>query len=148
MLGARTAVDPHGPFVICGYQGAEGDSGKLQLTDGLLQAVLGEAQVVRSGQPLLIAGDLVMLILWFPVWLRVFLLVSFVDLALSYFLGRGDGLMLLASSGWRIALYSHGDFIFLGCSDALAASTACSVTDGWFTPHFLYLLAQKGKVVG
>ena len=29
-----------------------------QLTDGLLQAVLAEAQVVCVGQPMLIAGDL------------------------------------------------------------------------------------------
>ena len=27
----------------------------------------------------------------------------------------------------------------LGCSDALAASTACMVTDRWFTPHFSVL---------
>ena len=30
---------------------------------------------------------------------------------------------------------SHRDFI-LGCSNALDASTACKVTDRWFTPHF------------
>ena len=30
---------------------------------------------------------------------------------------------------------SRRDFI-LGCSDALAASTVCKVTDGWFPPHF------------
>ena len=45
-------------FVVYGYQGAEEDPGKLQLTDRLLQAVLAEAQVVCVGQPMLIAGDL------------------------------------------------------------------------------------------
>ena len=37
-------------FVVYGYQGAEEDADKLQLTDRLLQAVLVESQVVRIGQ--------------------------------------------------------------------------------------------------
>ena len=37
-------------FVIYGYQGAEEDAEKLQLTDKLLQAVLAEARVVCTGQ--------------------------------------------------------------------------------------------------
>ena len=45
-------------FVVHGYQGAEDDADKLKLTDRLLQAVLAEAQVVCTGQPMLIAGDL------------------------------------------------------------------------------------------
>ena len=45
-------------FVVYGYQGAEEDAEKLQLTDRLLQAVLAGAQVVCIGQPMLIAGDL------------------------------------------------------------------------------------------
>ena len=44
--------------VVYGYQGAEEDAGHLKLTEKLLQAVLAEAQVVCTGQPLLIAGDL------------------------------------------------------------------------------------------
>ena len=63
-------------FVVYGYQGAEEDAEKLRLTDRLLQAVLAEARVVGVGQPMLIAGIL-MLILWsYLVWLRVFLLVG------------------------------------------------------------------------
>ena len=45
-------------FVVHGYQGAEEDSEKLQLTDKLLQAVLAEAQAVCVGQLLLVSGDL------------------------------------------------------------------------------------------
>ena len=41
-----------------GYQGSEEDAEKLQLTDRLLQAVLAEARVVCTGQPVLIADDL------------------------------------------------------------------------------------------
>ena len=52
-------------FVIYGYQGAEEDSEKLQLTDQLLQAVLvlAVAQVVCIGQPLLIAEILMLILL-------------------------------------------------------------------------------------
>ena len=45
-------------FVVYGYQGAEEDAEKLRLTDRLLQAVLAEARVFCTGQPVLIAGDL------------------------------------------------------------------------------------------
>ena len=45
-------------FVVYGYQGAEEDAEKLQLTDRLLQAALAEAQEVCIGQPMLIAGGL------------------------------------------------------------------------------------------
>ena len=45
-------------FVTYGYQGAEEDAEKLQLTEKFLQAVLAEARVVCTGQPVLIAGDL------------------------------------------------------------------------------------------
>ena len=43
-------------FVIYGYQGAEEDAEKLQLTDKLQHAVLAEARVVCTGHPVLIAG--------------------------------------------------------------------------------------------
>ena len=46
-------------FIIYGYQGAEEDPKKLQLTDKLLQSFLAEAQVVCTGQPVLIASDLI-----------------------------------------------------------------------------------------
>ena len=39
------------------------DAEKLALSDRLLQAVLAEAQVVCVGQPMLIAGDLIILCL-------------------------------------------------------------------------------------
>ena len=61
----------------------------------------------------------------------------FVDLALAYSLGAGrkpDAACKFRRAG------SRRDFI-LGCSNALAASTACMVTDRWFTPHFLFWLA-------
>ena len=44
-------------FVISGYQGAESDPEKLQLTDHLFTAVLAEAGMCCCGQPVILAGD-------------------------------------------------------------------------------------------
>ena len=44
-------------FVIYGYQGAESDPEKLQLSDRLFASVLAEARMCCAGQPVLIAGD-------------------------------------------------------------------------------------------
>ena len=74
-------------FVIYGYQGAEEDSDKLQLTDKLLQAVLVEAQVVCIGQPVLIAGDLNADPTAIPCLAKGISAGNFVDLALAYSLG-------------------------------------------------------------
>ena len=76
-------------FVVYGYQGAEEDSEKLQLTDELPQAVLAEAQVVCVGQPLLIAGDLNADLAVIPCLAKGISAGKFVDLALAYSLGRG-----------------------------------------------------------
>ena len=76
-------------FVVCGYQGAEEDSEKLQLTDKLLQAVLAEAQKVCVGQPLLIAGDLNTDPAVIPCLAKGMSTGRFVDLALPYSIGAG-----------------------------------------------------------
>ena len=44
-------------FVIYGYQGAESDPEKLQLSDRLFTAVLAEARMCCAGQPVLFVGD-------------------------------------------------------------------------------------------
>ena len=64
----------------------------------------------------------------------------FVDLALAYSLGAGVGPDATRKFKREDCVGSRGDFI-VGCPDALAASTACKVTDRWFTPHLLNLLA-------
>ena len=76
-------------FVVYGYQGAEEDADKLQLTDGLLQAVLAEAQVVCVGQPMLIAGDLNADPAVIPCLAKGISAGPYVDLALAYSLGAG-----------------------------------------------------------
>ena len=76
-------------FVVYGYQGAEEDADKLQLTDRLLQAVLAEAQVVCTGQPMLIAGDLNADPAVIPCLAKGISAGGYVDLALAYSLGAG-----------------------------------------------------------
>ena len=44
-------------FVIYGYQGAESDPEKLQLSEHLFAAVLAEARMCCAGQPVILAGD-------------------------------------------------------------------------------------------
>ena len=44
-------------FVIYGHQGAENDPENLQLTDHLFAAVLAEARMCCSGQPVILAGE-------------------------------------------------------------------------------------------
>ena len=55
-------------FVIYGYQGAENDPEKLQLSEHLFAAVLAEARMCCSGQPVILAGDFNA----DPPWLRAF----------------------------------------------------------------------------
>ena len=114
-------------FVVYGYQGAGENSVKLLLTDKLLRAVLAESQVICVGQPLLIAGDLNANPCVIPCLAKGISAGKFVDLALACSL-RGGG---KPDPTCRFKL----DFM-VACANALAASTVCTITDRWFTPHF------------
>ena len=59
----------------------------------------------------------------------------FVDLALALSLGEGKRPAATCKFKLDECFGTRRDFI-LGCSDAVAASTACRVTDRWFPPHF------------
>ena len=122
-------------FVIFGYQEAEEDSEKLQLTDKLLQAVLAEAQAVCVSVSLLIAGDLNADPAVIPCLAEGIFAGKFVDLALACFLGEGRRPDATCKFRLEDCVGFRRDFI-LGCSNALAASTACKVTGRWFTPDF------------
>ena len=119
-------------------QGAEEDAEKLQLTDKLLQAVLAEAGVVYTGQPVLIAGDFNADPAVIPCLVKAISGGRFVDLALAYSLGEGKR----PAATWKFKLGersgTRGDLI-LGCPNAIAVSTACMVTDRWFLLIFLCL---------
>ena len=101
-------------FVVCGYQGAEEDAQKLQLTDQLLQAVLAEAQVVCVGQPMLIAVDLNADPAVIPCLAKGISAGRYVDLAFAYSLGAGFAPGLVG----RMVLGLVGIF-FVGCPGAL-----------------------------
>ena len=122
-------------FVVYGYQWAEEDADQLLLTDKLLQAVLAEAQVVCIGQPMLIAGDLNADPAVIPCMAKAISEGRFVDLALAYSLGKGKK----PAATCKVKLdecSGMGREFILGCPNAVAASTACIVTDRWFLPHF------------
>ena len=76
-------------FVVYGYQGAEENADQLQLTDKLLQAVLGDAHAVCIGQPMLVAGDLNADPAVIPCLAKGISAGRYVDLALAYSLGAG-----------------------------------------------------------
>ena len=127
-------------FVVYGYQGAEEDAEKLRLTDRLLQAVLAEAQVVCLGQPLLIAGDLNADPAVIPCLANGMSAGRYVDLALAHSLGVGSTPGITCTFNRDDCFGSRRDF-FVGCSNTLAASHACDVTDRWFSLIFLFLHA-------
>ena len=79
-----------------------------------------------------------LILLLFPVLLRVFLLddmliwpllILWVLVLVLILLVRLIGMMVLVLAG----------IFFVGCAGALAASQACCVTDRWFTPHISVL---------
>ena len=125
-------------FVVYGYEGAEEDAEKLLLADRLLQAVLAEAQVVCSGQPMLIVGDLNADPAVIRCLAKGISAGRYVDLAFAYSLGAGLAPDATCRFSWEGAAGSREDF-FVGCPGALAASQACYVADRWFTPHFSVL---------
>ena len=125
-------------FVVCGYQGAEEDSDKLALTNKLLNAVLAEAQVVCGGQPVLIAGDLNANPEVISCLAKRIASGKFIDLALAYSTGSGCAPEVTCRFKLEEGAGSRRDFM-VACPYALAASSACRVTDRWFTPHFSIL---------
>ena len=125
-------------FVINGYQWAEEDSDKLKLTDKLFQAVLAGTRVVCTGQPVLIAGDHNADPAVIPCLAKGISAGRFVDLALAYSVWEENRPDATCKFRREDCAGSLGDLI-LGCSNALAASAACMVTDRWFTPHLSVL---------
>ena len=123
-------------FVIYGYQGAESDPEKLQLSEHLFAAVLAEARMCCAGQPVILAGDFNADPTLFLLWLKVSLMVIGLIVSGPLQLVVEFLLPLLVSSQLDEDKGSRRDFL-LACPIALAAATACSVLpDRWFTPHF------------
>ena len=128
-------------FVVYGYQGAEEVAEKLQLSVKLLQSVLAEARVVCTGQLVLIVGDL-------NADPAVILCLAKVISAGRFVYLAWEGKRPAATCKFKLdeCSQSRGDFI-LGCSNAVAASTACRVTDRWFPPHFSFFSEVSCSIV-
>ena len=123
-------------FVIYGYQGADNDPEKLQLTEHLFAAVLAEARMCCAVQPVSLAGDFNADPTVIPSPAKGISNGQWVDLERAFAFGRG----VPPSSSCQFHpdedKGSRGDFL-LACPIALAAATACYVLpDRWFTPHF------------
>ena len=91
--------------------------------------------MVCFGQPLLVAGDLNADPAVIPCLAKGISAGRFVDLALAYSLGEVRRPDATCKFKREDCVGSRRDFM-LGCSNALAACTACRVTDGWFAPYF------------
>ena len=123
-------------FVIYGYQGAESDPEKLQLSDRLFASVLAEARMCCAGQQVILAGDFSTYPTVIPSLAKGIMDGHLIDLERAFATGR----RVSPSCTCQFQLYedkgSRRDFV-LACPIAMAAATACCVLpDRWFTPHF------------
>ena len=123
-------------FVIYGYQGAESDPEKLQLSEHLFAAVLAEARMCCAGQPVILDGDFNADPTVIPSLTKGISDGHWIHLERAFATGRRVPpsytcqFQLVEDKG------SCRDFV-LACPIALAAATVCSVLpDRWFTPHF------------
>ena len=119
-------------FVIYGYQGAENDPEKLQLSEHRF----AEARMCSAGQPVILAGDFNADPIVIPSLAKGISDGQWVDLERAFAIGRG----VPPSSTCQVQRDedkgSRRDFL-LACPIALAAASACYVLpDRWFTPHF------------
>ena len=116
-------------FVIYGYQGAENDPEKLQLSEHLFAAVLAEARMCSAGQPDILAGDFNADPIVIPSLAKGISDGQWVDLERAFAFGRG----VPPSSTCQFQLDedkgSRRDFL-LACPVALAAASTCNVLPG------------------
>ena len=85
-------------FVVYGYQGADNDPEKLQLTEHLFAAVLAEARLCCAGQPVVLAGDFNVEPWLSLLWPKVSLMVIGLILSMLFLLVGVFPLLLLVSS--------------------------------------------------
>ena len=123
-------------FVIYGYQGAESDPEKLQLSEHLFAAFLAEAGVCCAGQPFLIVGDFNAVPIVIPSLAKGIMDGHWIDLEQAFATGRGNTPSRTCQFQLDEDKGSRGDFV-LACPIAMAAAAACRVLpDRWFIPHF------------
>ena len=122
-------------FVIHGYQGAESDPEKFQLSEQFFAAVLAEARVCCAGQPVLIVGDFNAEPIVIPSLTKGIMDGHWIDLEQAFATGR-DAPSRICQFQLDEDKGSRRDFV-LAFPIAMAAAAACCVSpDRWFIPHF------------
>ena len=119
-----------------GYQGAESDPEKLQLTDHLFAAVLAEAKMCCAGQPVILVGDFNADPTVIPSLAKGIMNDHWIDVEQAFATGRGVAPSRTCQFQLDEDKGSRRDFV-LACPIAMTATTACRVLpDRWFISHF------------
>ena len=128
----------HGRFmhlvVLYGYHGADSSAERLQLTNQLFEAALGELAFVARGSPALLLGISTLSPRRYLVWLKVSLL-GWVDLEASWASASGRDPAVTCKRTCDSDSGNRRDFQ-IGCPLCAAAVLSCGVvSDRWVQPH-------------
>ena len=120
---------------LYGYFGADSCAEKLQLTDQLFEAALGELAVVARGQPCLIVGDFNVEPTKIPCLAKGISAGLWVDLEASWAIATGRDPAITSKRTWDSDSGNWRDFQN-GCPLCAAAGLSCEVlSDRWIQPH-------------
>ena len=121
--------------VFYGYYGADSSAEKLQLTNQLFEAALGELAVVARGQPCLIVGDFNVEPTKIPCLAKGISAGLWVDLEASWATAAGRTPAVTCKRTWDSDSGNRRDFQ-IGCPLCAAAVLSCEVVgDRWIQPH-------------
>ena len=121
--------------VLYGYHGADSSAEKLQLTNQLFEAALGELAVVARGQPSLIVGDFNVEPTKIPCLAKGISAGLWVDLEASWAAASGRDPAVTCKRTLDSDSGNRRDFQ-IGCPLCAAAVLSCEVvSDRWVQPH-------------
>ena len=121
--------------VLYGYFGADSSAEKLQLTNQLFEAALGELAVVARGQPCLIVGDFNVEPTKIPCLAKGISAGLWVDLETSWAIAAGRNPAITCKHTWDSDSGNRRDFQ-IGCPLCAAAVLSCEVLGNrWIQPH-------------
>ena len=121
--------------VLYGYFGADSCPEKLQLTNQLFEAALGELAIVAKGQPSLIVGDFNVEPTQIPCLAKGISAGLWVDLEASWAAAVGRVPAVTCKRTWDSDSGNRRDFQ-IGCPLCAAAVLSCNVlNERWVQPH-------------
>ena len=124
-------------FVIYGYQGAESDPEKLQLSEHLFAAVSAEAKMCCAGQPVILVGDFNADPTVIPSLAKGIMNGHWIDVEQAFATGRGLPLPVPASSNWMRIRVLEGILIWRVPLLWRPPLHVVFLPDRWFVPHFV-----------